>query len=499
MGILSELAPKCVFAYFEEISKIPRGSGNVDGISDYLAVFAREHGLYCVQDEMKNIIIIKEAAQGYEEEPAVILQGHMDMVAVKKPGSPRDMKTQGLELKVEGDMLSAKDTSLGGDDGIAVAYCMALLAAEDIAHPKLEVVLTVDEETGMEGARRVDVSMLQGKRLINLDSEEEGIFLAGCAGGARIKCRLPLHRETARGVLCRIKLDGLQGGHSGAEIDKERGNANVLAGRVLWRICKAFPARLTAAFGGLADNAIPRTAELEVLLPECDKEAGKSEACSRAQGGFDGLMEELAAQLKQELQTRDPGVELIWETADSLCETEAVTVEDSRRAADFLIALPCGVQAMSPDVKGLVETSLNLGIMQLDGQELTAEFSVRSSVESKKRYLLSRVGAVTGLAGGSCLISGDYPGWQYQPDSVLREKMVGIYEKMYGSKPQVEAIHAGVECGFMVDKIPGLDCVSIGPDMKDIHTTEEKLSISSTARVWDFLLQVLAQKECGEA
>lgn len=469
------------------------------GISDYLAAFAEEQGLYYIQDEVKNIIIVKEASPGYEKEPVMILQGHMDMVAVKKPDSARNMEKEGLELAVEGDMIYAKDTSLGGDDGIAVAYCMALLSAEDIPHPRLEVVLTVDEETGMDGARRIDVSMLKGRRMLNLDSEEEGIFLAGCAGGARIKCILPLKREETEGIVCRIRLDGLLGGHSGAEIDKERGNANLLAGRVLRSISRAFPVSLIEVCGGLADNAIPRAAQMKVLLPGNIGELRASGDKKSDGRSLEELLGELSALLKRELEIRDPGVKLDWEYEDGFQTVEAVTPEDTCRAAAFLTGLPCGVQAMSPAVKGLVETSLNLGILRTDGQQLTADFSVRSSVESGKEYLLSRVEAVTELAGGHCRISGDYPGWQYQQDSPLRDKMVRVYENMYGKSPRIEAIHAGVECGFMVDKIPGLDCISIGPDMKDIHTTEEKLSISSTARVWDFLREVLAQKECADA
>lgn len=499
MNVLAGLTPEKVFYYFEEISRIPRGSGNVEGISDYLAAFAKEQGLYYVQDEMKNIIIIKEASAGYEEEPAMILQGHMDMVAVKKPDSAKNLEKEGPELAVEGDMIYAKDTSLGGDDGIAIAYCMALLSEKDIPHPRLEVALTVDEETGMNGARSIDTAVLKGRRMINLDSEEEGIFLAGCAGGARIKCILPLKRQEAQGIVCEVRLDGLAGGHSGAEIDKERGNANVLAGRVLWSISRVFPVRLIEINGGLADNAIPIAAQMKVLLPANISEV-KAQGDKTENGkNLEEFLEEIGTRIKRELEVRDPGFRLMWEYTDGLQTVEAVTREDTCQAAAFLIGLPCGVQAMSPVVRGLVETSLNLGKLRTDGQQLTAVFSVRSSVESEKEYLLSRVEAVTGLAGGHCLISGDYPGWQYQQDSPLRDKMIRVYEKMYGEKPRIEAIHAGVECGFMVDKIPGLDCISIGPDMKDIHTTEEKLSISSTARVWEFLREVLAQKECADA
>ena len=495
MGVLSNLEPKKVFEYFEEICKIPHGSGNVEQISDYLVNFAKERGLFCIQDEVKNVIIVKEATPGYENEPAVILQGHMDMVAVKKPDCDIDMKTEGLKVAMDGDLIFAEGTSLGGDDGIAVAYSLALLDSDTIKHPKLEVIITVDEEVGMDGARAIDLSSLSGNRMINLDSEEEGIFWTSCAGGARVKCKLPVESEAVEGVAVEVLVGGLLGGHSGAEIHKERGNSNCLLGRLLYRVASELKVALCEVDGGLADNAIPRETKAKLVLGPDDLET------------FRKIVAEVEAEIQGELATKDPGAfvkvyvdGVEWLVGQAIPEGTAMqyaccTVADTKKAAAFLTALPAGVQAMSADMPGLVETSLNMGILKYEDGVVLAEFSVRSSVESAKAALIDKMFAVTQLAGGSNEVTGDYPGWKFRKDSPLREKMVALYEKMYGVAPKVEAIHAGLECGILGSKIHDLDCVSMGPDMKDIHTTEETLSISSTARVWEYLVKLLEEKE----
>ncbi len=482
MGVLSNLEPQNVFHFFEEITKIPHGSGNVGQISDYLVKFARDRGLCCIQDELKNIIIVKEAVPGYEDEPTVILQGHMDMVAVKKPDCDIDMAKEGLRIAVRGDEIYAEGTSLGGDDGIAVAYALALLDSGAIKHPRLEVIVTVDEEVGMDGARGIDLSMLTGNRMVNLDSEDEGIFLTSCAGGARVKGKLPLSEAQRQGVAVEVTVGGLLGGHSGGEIHKERGNSNCLMGRLLYRLAETFDIGISRLQGGLADNAIPRETKAVLVVEERDKEA------------ILDVVKTVEGEIRAELSSKDPGAFLAageGRPGSWLC----TTAEDTAKAAAWLIALPNGVQAMSADMHGLVETSLNLGILSYEDGSLLADFSVRSSVESAKQALIDRLCAVIGLAGGSFSVSGDYPGWKYRKDSPLREKMTALYEKMYGKAPKVEAIHAGLECGILGSKIADLDCVSMGPDMKDIHTTEETLSISSTGRVWEFLVRLLEEKD----
>lgn len=481
MSVLAGLEPERVFYYFEEITKIPHGSGNVDRISDYLVRFAKERGLEVIQDRWKNVIIIKEATPGYEKEPTVILQGHMDMVAVKKPGLSIDMRTEGLHVAVQDDFVYAEGTSLGGDDGIAVAYALALLDGEEYSHPRLEVVITVDEETGMDGAREIDLSMLQGNRLLNLDSEEEGIFLTSCAGGARVACKLPVERENVEGNIYHILAGGLLGGHSGEEIIKGRGNSNILFGRILHELGKIAPVQLISVQGGLADNAIPRETAGEIYIPEA--------FCEPCEARLKSLGQDILA----ELGTRDPGFTLQYQKEKK--KAVALTVSVTERVGAMLVSFPNGVQTMSADVPGLVETSLNLGILTLEEKQLQAEFSVRSSVESAKEVLIGKLFAITGMAGGTNEVTGEYPGWKFRTHSPLREKMVAVYEEMYGVKPQIQAIHAGLECGLLGSKIEDLDCVSIGPDMQNIHTTEEKLSISSTRRVWEFLIKLLETKE----
>ncbi|MBQ7920662.1 MAG: aminoacyl-histidine dipeptidase [Lachnospiraceae bacterium] len=481
MGVLSELQPKKVFEYFEEICNIPHGSGNVEQISDYLVKFAKDRNLEVIQDEFKNVIIIREATPGFENEPAVIIQGHMDMVAVHKPELCIDMTKEPLKVGIDGDNIYAEGTSLGGDDGIAVAYALAILDSNELSHPRLEVVITVDEEVGMDGARGIDLSMLKGNRLLNLDSEEEGIFWVSCAGGGRIGSILEYEASEMAGVVYQLTISGLTGGHSGAEIHKERGNSNILCGRFLWKLASKVSFGLISTKGGVADNAICRETIAEIVLNKEDVFA------------FTEAVKAFEAEIKVELATKDSGVYVKAEALGTDTK-KCVCGESLKRVCALLYSLPNGVQAMSADIAGLVETSLNMGILEITPEKFLAEFAVRSSVESAKYALVDKVKAVTALAGGYTEETGDYPGWAYRVDSPLRDKMAALYEEMYGEKPQIAAIHAGLECGLLAGKIDDLDCVSFGPNMKDIHTTEETLSISSTRRVWEFLVQLLAKR-----
>ena len=483
MRVFENLKPKDVFYYFEEICSIPHGSGNVNKISDYLVNFAREKKLEHYQDEMGNVIIIKEASAGYEDHEPVMLQGHMDMVAVKKPDCDIDMEKEGLRIRTDGDRVYAEGTSLGGDDGIAVAYGLALLAGEEYKHPRIELVITVDEETGMDGARAIDFTPCKAHTLINLDSEEEGYFWVGCAGGARVNYSFSYEEKKKEGIPCTIKVSGLAGGHSGAEIHKERGNANCLLGRVLAELSGDVTFAIEALEGGLADNAIPREALAKLIL------TGK-EACDveKAQEYVLRIQRELAV----ELADKDPGVKVEISFAQRT-ERSCMSEKDSRKVAAFLNSIPHGVQAMSGAMEGLVETSLNLGILSCKEGELHGGISVRSSLESAKNALILRLKSIGALAEIDVEVTGDYPGWAYRKDSPLRDKMTQVYERMYRKKPEIKAIHAGLECGLFSGKIENLDCVSIGPDMKNIHTTEEELSVSSTERVWNFLIKLLEE------
>lgn len=498
MGISGNPEPKEVFYFFEEICRIPHGSGNIDAISNYLKEFAESRGLFCIQDKVKNIIIVKEATKGYEREEPLIIQGHMDMVAVKKPDCDIDMNKEPLRLAADGDNLYAEGTSLGGDDGIAVAYALALLDSRDIPHPRLEVVITVDEEVGMDGAFALDLSMLKGKRLINLDSEKEGIFWASCAGGARVYCSLPLLWENTSGIEYRVRIKGLLGGHSGAEIHKGRANSNCLMGKLLWELSGVCDLSLVNIKGGLADNAIARETEAVIRIPNRIPNEIPNRSHNLIPKDETGILSDTISAVEERIRTeyasKDPDIHIELQPVTEHGEGPAVRGDMLKKVAALLTAMPYGVISMCADIEGLVETSLNMGLLSMDNS-LEMVYSVRSSLEGAKHNLIEQLKAIMFMAGGKAEVSGDYPGWAYRQDSPLRDKLVRVYERMYGRKPEIAAIHAGLECGIISSKIDNLDCISIGPDMKDIHTTEETLSISSTKRVWEFLLEVLKEKE----
>ncbi len=480
MRVLENLQPKRVFYYFEEIAKIPNGSGNTKQISDYLAGFAKEHNLEYYQDALNNIIIIKEATAGYEGADPVIIQGHMDMVCEKESGSAIDFEKDGLELYVEDGFVKAKDTTLGGDDGIAVAYALALLESTEYAHPRLEAVITVDEETGMNGAYGIDLSMLKGRKMLNIDSDEEGIFLTSCAGGTAVKAVIPVKRNTESGVALKIKVDGLFGGHSGAEIHKEHGNADILMGRVLNNIAKEVPFGIINLCGGLKDNAIPRECTADLLVPE--------ECVDRAKE----IVAEQSEAFKKEFFISDPEV-LVTAFEEGVKEAAILDFVSLNKVLCYLRMIPNGVQNMSQAIAGLVETSLNLGIMELKEDALITETSIRSSVGSRKADLRDKLVNIIELVGGEAEIIGDYPAWEYKAESKLRQEIKAAYQTVYGEDPEFTAIHAGLECGILSEKIQDLDCVSFGPQNLDIHTPKERLNIASTERVWNFLVEYLKQ------
>ncbi|MCI7107255.1 MAG: aminoacyl-histidine dipeptidase [Agathobacter sp.] len=480
MSVLEGLEPREVFHYFEEISKIPRPSYKEEKISNYLVEFAKAHSLEYYQDGLNNVIIIKEATSGYEEVEPVIIQGHMDMVCEKEPDCTIDFEKDPLSLQIEGDYITANGTTLGGDDGIAVAYALAILDSDTIAHPRLEFICTVSEEVGMEGAKGIDVSMLKGKKLLNLDSEDEGMMLVSCAGGCSAECVLPAEWEKAAGQEVIIHVSGLKGGHSGAEIDKGRANSNLLLGRILLELSEVFSYQIRELCGGNKDNAIPRESKAVILVQNQAKKLANH-------------IEEIAEEIGKEFSTSDPDIRVTVTVVES-SEAEVLTADATRKSVVLLNLLPNGIQRMSDDIQGLVETSLNLGVMNLQHENLSLRYAVRSSVGTEKKYLLKKLTALTEEFGGSVTCTGDYPAWEYRKESKFREDMVRIFREMYGYEPKVEAIHAGLECGILAGKIQNLDGVSIGPDMIAIHTTEEKLSISSTQRVWEYILKVLACK-----
>lgn len=484
MSTVETLEPREVFHYFEEIAAIPHGSGHTGAISDYLAAFAEKRGLSYRQDEMGNVVIRKPATPGYEDQPGVILQGHMDMVCEKIRECPLDMEKDGLLLCTDGEKLWADGTTLGGDDGIAVAYALAVLDSTTIPHPPLEVILTVDEEIGLLGAAGLDMSDIRGRRLINLDNEEEGMFLTSCAGGLSLNSEVPLSTGLAEGVVCDIKVIDCRGGHSGTEIDKGRANSNQLMGRVLMNLQRVTTCYIIELAGGNKDNAIPRFTEGEVLL-------GDVEAAGE-------VIRSLQEEIRAEYAVTDPDITLVLEPHQTQ-KREAVTRQDTGKTAHILMNMPNGVQAMSADVEDLVETSLNMGVMKVEQREegavLRMSASVRSSKESAKNYLTDRCEAFVEQAGGNCTRTGAYPGWDYRKESLLRDTFVRKYRELFGKEPVCEGLHAGVECGLFVGKVPDMDCISLGPDMSGVHTAQETLSVPSTQRNWKLLLAVLADKQ----
>ena len=472
---LAGLQPAAVFDYFEQICAIPHGSGNTKMISDYLVNFAKAQDLRYIQDEHNNVILFADGTCGMEDHEPVILQGHMDMVCEKDADCPIDMATEGLDVTHDGKYVFARGTTLGGDDGIAVAYALAILADKSIAHPPLEVIITVDEEIGLLGANSIDISMLKGRKLINLDSEDEGVFTIACAGGATATIALNVDRRAVYGPCIRLAVDGLQGGHSGAEIHKNRANANKVMGEFMSRIQKLMPLCLTSLSGGSKDNAIPRSCQATMVAMGIHLDR------------INGIAEELQAEIRANYDEPEATVQAF--DVDAL-GGNSLSTESTAKVIGLLCAAPNGAQAWSQDIPGLVQTSLNNGIAKL-GDRFTATFSVRSSVNQEKQELLAQLETLAGFYEGSFTKMGEYPAWEFKKDSVLRDTMVKTYTQMYGKEPQVLAIHAGLECGLLGEKIPGLDCVSIGPQMQDIHTSREKLDIASTERTWNFLLEVL--------
>ncbi len=486
--VLDGLSPEKVFKYFEEICGIPHGSGNTKKISDYLVSFAKERNLRYIQDEYNNVIIYKAASCGYEASPVVIMQGHMDMVCEQTAGRNMDFLNEGLRLKKDGNIIYAEGTTLGGDDGIAVAYMLAVLDSDDAAHPALECVFTVDEEIGLLGAAALDCSALKGRILLNIDSEEEGKLLVSCAGGATVECVLPVQFENEapdRDTVYCLKVEGVTGGHSGVEINKQGANAVKLLGRVLYELSADNDLRLMYLSGGNKDNAIPRNAYAYISI---EKEA----ICQN-------ILTDLEKTVRAEYAHTDSDIRISLCTADMQMPEDkaeykyAMTKASTDKTLAALAGLPNGVMKYSQDIEGLVQTSLNLGVLKTDvsAKNISFSFSVRSSVGSEKSELISRMNCIMNGLGGTIKVSGEYPAWEFKKESRLRDIMVSAYEELFNDKPQVLAIHAGLECGIFSGKMEGLDCVSFGPDVENIHTTEEKLYIDSVERTWKYILEVL--------
>ncbi|MGL5329069.1 MAG: aminoacyl-histidine dipeptidase, partial [Peptostreptococcaceae bacterium] len=473
-NILSELEPKLVFKYFEEISQIPRGSGNEKEISDFLCNFGKNLGLETIQDESLNIILRKPASKGYENSPCVMLQGHMDMVCEKNKDTKHDFTKDPLELRIENGMVYATGTTLGADNGIAVAMGMAVLADNSLEHPEIEFLVTVDEEAGMSGAMQLDGKNLKAKYILNLDSEEEGHILVSCAGGATAKITLPLEYTNLSEdkVALVIDIKGLLGGHSGMDIIKQRANSNKLLGRLLNLLKTDFD--LAKVQGGSKNNAIPRESECIIVVDKNNVSEIKNQ------------ITQIEKAFKHEFSTSDPG--LVIEVSETNID-KVFTSELKDKIIKMYNLIPNGIQTMSMDIENLVESSTNLGVVSYIDNNILFENAVRSSVKTLKDDILNRMDLLANSLGGKLTIESDYPAWEYAKGSQLENICIETYEKLTGKKPIIMAIHAGLECGLLLDKMPGAEAVSLGPDMFDVHTPNEHLDIKSTENTWKYLLE----------
>lgn len=477
--MLEDLEPKLVFHFFEELTKIPRCSGDEQRVSDYLVGFAKERGLDCVQDEALNVIIKKPGTSGFEHSKAVIIQGHMDMVCERSKGSRHDFDTDALVLKVDGDFVRATDTTLGADNGIAVAYGLALLESQDIPHPPIELLVTTGEETGMHGAAALDATHLSGTTLLNVDAEDEGVLFVSCAGGVDLVCEFEATWEDATAGAVLIEVSGLVGGHSGLEIIKQRANAIKLLARVLDASREAGEFCIAGIAGGTKSNAIAREAHAIV--------SGDGAVLR----DVTSIAESMADHLKTEFGTVDPGIRVTVSPIEKV--PRQLDRASSQRIIDFLVAVPHGVQSVSKELVGLVESSLNMGVLTTSGESIRMTVSVRSSVGSIREDITRRVEILSRLVAAKCTRANQYPAWQYEADSRIRDLCVRVYKELTGTDAQIQAIHAGLECGLLKQKLPQTDMISFGPNLSDVHTPGEQLSISSVANTWGFLTAVLAE------
>ena len=469
-----------VFSYFREICAIPHGSGHTAAISEYLVSFAKEHGYPFRKDSADNVVIFCPASPGLENAEPLILQGHMDMVLEKESGKEIDMVTEPITVIEEGDWIRADGTTLGGDDGIAVAMMLALMDDRTIRRPPLECIITADEETGMIGAQALDLSGIKGRKMINIDSEQEGIITAGCAGGAEVHQKLRMRRKEREGFPLSIRVSGLLGGHSGEAIRLGRANAVYVLGRLLYELLGHCKFRLVAFEGGGKDNAIPREACAQILLSRRDGEEDRMQQII-------AQVKAIGETLRHEFELTDPGMEISCEENDTVLTTEAFSRKATLDCLRYLMTLPDGVLAYSPSFAGLPQTSLNLGILRTEEDGIKTVFLVRSSIESQKRMLVEKLHCAAYGYGAGSKVVGTYPAWEYKAHSPFRDTVAALYEQETGKAPEVAVIHGGLECGLLSAKIPGLECVSIGPDLIDIHTPAERLSRSSTERLWKFL------------
>ncbi|PID27710.1 MAG: aminoacyl-histidine dipeptidase [Candidatus Cloacimonadota bacterium] len=467
---------KKILDIFEEINKIPRKSKHEEKISKWLCDWAEKNNFEYKTDEVLNVFIKVPASQGYEKSPIIVLQGHMDMVCEKTPESPHDFSKDAIKHIFEGDWLHADQTTLGADNGIALATAMAIALDEAVKHPELELVFTIDEETGLTGANTLDASYINGKILLNIDSEDEGVFTVGCAGGRDTHIRLPTEKSELEEdeTVYLLKVGGLLGGHSGVDIKKQRANANKLLARVLNEI--SFGSRIIEIAGGTAHNAISRDAQALIAVKEKLKVKEK--------------IEEFGKIFRNEFKPAEKKVYVYLEASDKKI-SEAFTEETTEKVINLLLALPHGIIAFSAELEGLVETSCNAATVITHEDYVEIKTSQRSSVMSRLDAITFKIEATAKLAGAKVESGNGYPAWQPDTESPLLAKCVKTYEELFDKKPVVEIIHAGLECGVIGSKIEGMDMISLGPTIKNPHSPDECLFVPSVKKIWDFLVRLL--------
>lgn len=470
-----------VLDLFERISAIPRCSKHEEKIGAFLLDWAGKNGLKARKDKVGNVLIKVPATPGYEKSGSVVIQGHMDMVCEKTADSPHDFDKDPIRFVFEGDWLKADHTTLGADNGIALAMAMTMALDKTVAHPPLELLFTIDEETGLTGANSLQGDFIEGKVLLNVDSEDEGVFTVGCAGGRDTRISLAVHYEDAPEgfVMARLKAGGMTGGHSGVNINEERANAIRVLVRTIMQVRKEHDARLADISGGTAHNAIPRDAWADIFIP---RDSFKT---------IEKIVADIEAVFKHEFKKTDPGMKISVELQLETMGKRPLNTADSGRILDLLIALPHGVAAMSTEMKGLVETSNNEASVKIANSKLEIVTSQRSSVMSRLNALTWRIEALARLAGADAVSGGGYPAWQPNLQSPLLARCKDVYRKLFGKEPHVEAIHAGLECGIIGDKKEGMDMISFGPTLKNPHSPDEKIQVESIGKVWDFMVELL--------
>lgn len=473
--------PEKLFHFFEDVCAVPRGSGNEKGISDFLVKFAKDRGLWVYQDDHWNVIIKKAGSKGAEDKPPVMLQGHIDMVCDKRAGVEHDFTKEGIDLVLKDGILSANGTTLGSDNGVAIALMLMVMDDEDIKHPPVECVFTTEEEVGLNGAQALDKSQITARTMINMDSEEEGVATISCAGGLRLQMSRKVEREKAEGTLVQIKIEGLLGGHSGTDIDKERQNANILMARMVEHLMKNTDGKLVTFAGGTKDNAITRECEASLLYAD-KKEAEKAEE----------LAGTMAETFSEEIVPFEPAFECEISLEDGQ-EADVLKNEDAKAFVSAIRLAPNGVYRRNIKMDGFVVVSSNMGIVRADENELVIVVSPRSSVASLQEDTKDRFRVLADTFGFEVSYSGEYPGWDYKENSHIRDVFVESYRSLFGKELKLEALHAGLECGLFSEALPGLDAIAVGPTLNNVHTPDENVPLDSFERFYELLKDVLAR------